>query len=232
MRYYRAKKKMATSHSTHTAADPNNPAPLRDTPINSCHTHHCCERKSSSRSTSSSSQSAVLRAHNTSRRQSQASSAAQTYSSSSSWRQRAAHYARSQNVALRMSTMHVLAFVGCWTPYLVISLWHIFDSQSVDSVSPEVQDALFLTAVFNSCINPIVYGGFYFTALKRRRAKKGRNGWSVRNRQESGNQLTRQNRSLLALSPARSLSGNVNQSQGLGRTTSFLQVRTSVQQFE
>ena len=58
--------------------------------------------------------------------------------------------------------MHVLAFVGCWTPYLVISLWHILDPQSVESVSAEVQDALFLTAVFNSCIDPLVYGGFYF----------------------------------------------------------------------
>lgn len=71
-------------------------------------------------------------------------------------------FARSQTVALRMSTMHVLAFVGCWTPYLVISLWHILNPQSVESVSAEVQDALFLTAVFNSCIDPLVYGGFYF----------------------------------------------------------------------
>ena len=30
------------------------------------------------------------------------------------------------------------------------------------------QDALFLTAVFNSCLNPLVYGGFYFKALTRR----------------------------------------------------------------
>jgi gonadotropin-releasing hormone receptor len=74
-------------------------------------------------------------------------------------------FARSQTVALRMSTMHVLAFVGCWTPYLVISLWHILDPQSVESVSAEVQDALFLTAVFNSCIDPLVYGGFYFKVI-------------------------------------------------------------------
>ena len=78
-------------------------------------------------------------------------------------RNRQMRFARSQTVALRMSTTHVLAFVGCWTPYLVISAWHIVDPEGVGKdVSPEVQDALFLTAVFNSCINPLVYGGFYF----------------------------------------------------------------------
>ena len=66
------------------------------------------------------------------------------------------------NVALKMSTIHVTTFVACWTPYLVISLWHILDADSVQKVSPIVQDILFLTAVLNSCINPFVYGGFYF----------------------------------------------------------------------
>ena len=76
-------------------------------------------------------------------------------------------FARSQTVALRMSTTHVLAFVGCWTPYLVISAWHIVDPEGVvNDVAPEVQDALFLTAVFNSCINPLVYGGFYFRSVQ------------------------------------------------------------------
>ena len=77
---------------------------------------------------------------------------------------------RTQNVALRMSCMHVVAFVACWTPYLVISLWHIFDDKSVEKVSPFVQDALFLTAVLNSCINPFVYGGFYIRKFTRRGA--------------------------------------------------------------
>ena len=41
----------------------------------------------------------------------------------------------------------------------------------MNSLQPFVfffQDALFLTAVFNSCLNPLVYGGFYFKALTRR----------------------------------------------------------------
>ena len=60
-----------------------------------------------------------------------------------------------------MSSIHVTTFVACWTPYLVISLWHIFDEKTVQNVSPIVQDILFLTAVLNSCLNPFVYGGFY-----------------------------------------------------------------------
>ena len=78
-------------------------------------------------------------------------------------------------VALRMSAIHVLAFLACWTPYLVISLWHIIDEDSVEKVNPTVQDALFLTAVFNSCINPVVYGGFYFRALTKKTIQRSRN---------------------------------------------------------
>lgn len=68
------------------------------------------------------------------------------------------------NVALRMSIVHVLAFVFCWTPYLIMSAWYLADPEGgVSVVPPEVQDGLFLTAVCNSCLNPVVYGGFYFT---------------------------------------------------------------------
>jgi len=82
-------------------------------------------------------------------------------------RNRTLRFARSQTVALRMSTVHVLAFVGCWTPYLIISAWHIVDPDGVsEDVPAGVQDALFLTAVFNSCLNPLVYGGFYFRYVK------------------------------------------------------------------
>lgn len=71
-----------------------------------------------------------------------------------------------------MSTLHVLAFVGCWTPYLVISLWHVVDPESANAkVSPIAQDCLFLTAVFNSCLNPVVYGGFYLKAMRKAKTR-------------------------------------------------------------
>ena len=69
-----------------------------------------------------------------------------------------------------MSFFHVTTFVACWTPFLVISLWHICDEKTVQNVSPIVQDILFLTAVLNSCLNPFVYGGFYVRNVKRRRS--------------------------------------------------------------
>ena len=90
-------------------------------------------------------------------------------------RNRPSRYLRKQSanvVALRMSAIHVLAFLACWTPYLVISLWHIIDEASAEKVNPTVQDALFLTAVFNSCINPVVYGGFYFRSFTKRTMRR------------------------------------------------------------
>ena len=61
-----------------------------------------------------------------------------------------------------MSVIHVAAFLVCWTPFLVIQLWHILDERGIEAVSSIVQDILFLLAYLNSCLNPIVYGGFYF----------------------------------------------------------------------
>ena len=92
------------------------------------------------------------------------------YPNNISCQNRSARFARSQTVALRMSVVHVVAFVSCWTPHLVISVWHLVDPESVNTmVAPEIQDVLFLTAVFNSCVDPLVYGGFYFKQAKSHR---------------------------------------------------------------
>ena len=36
-----------------------------------------------------------------------------------------------------------------------------------------VQDVLFLLAYLNSCLNPVVYGGFYFKNFRKRRPQNG-----------------------------------------------------------
>lgn len=77
------------------------------------------------------------------------------------------------SVALRMSVIHVSTFIVCWTPFLVIQLWHIVDKESAKGVSPIVQDILFLLAYLNSCLNPVVYGGFYFKNFRKRRPQNG-----------------------------------------------------------
>ncbi|XP_013383578.1 gonadotropin-releasing hormone II receptor isoform X1 [Lingula anatina] len=61
---------------------------------------------------------------------------------------------------LKMTVMIVLFFVICWTPYYVISAWFWFDSESAKKVDSKIQRAMFLLAVSNSCINPVVYGMF------------------------------------------------------------------------
>nr|AKA95272.1 adipokinetic hormone receptor 1A [Crassostrea gigas]CAP17413.1 G Protein coupled receptor [Crassostrea gigas] len=60
---------------------------------------------------------------------------------------------------LKMTLVIVSVFVICWTPYFVLSAWW-FDSDSASQLDPKVQRGLFLFAVSNSCMDPIVYGMF------------------------------------------------------------------------
>ena len=46
-------------------------------------------------------------------------------------------------------------------------------------MSPIVQDVLFLLAYLNSCLNPVVYGGFYFKNFRKSRSLP-QNGFIVR----------------------------------------------------
>nr|AKA95275.1 adipokinetic hormone receptor 1D [Crassostrea gigas] len=61
---------------------------------------------------------------------------------------------------LKMTLVIVSVFVICWTPYFVLSAWWWFDSDSASQLDPKVQRGLFLFAVSNSCMDPIVYGMF------------------------------------------------------------------------
>ncbi|XP_061174212.1 adipokinetic hormone/corazonin-related peptide receptor variant I-like isoform X2 [Saccostrea echinata] len=61
---------------------------------------------------------------------------------------------------LKMTLVIVSVFVICWTPYFVLSTWWWFDRESASQLDPKVQRGLFLFAVSNSCMDPIVYGMF------------------------------------------------------------------------
>ncbi|GIY32900.1 g_PROTEIN_RECEP_F1_2 domain-containing protein [Caerostris extrusa] len=63
---------------------------------------------------------------------------------------------------LKMTCLIVVSFFCCWTPYVVIHLWYLFDSKSAESLDTRIQSFLFMFAVFNSCINPLVYGSYIF----------------------------------------------------------------------
>ncbi|RUS88620.1 hypothetical protein EGW08_003646 [Elysia chlorotica] len=67
---------------------------------------------------------------------------------------------RAKSRTLKMTCVIVGAYVLCWTPYFVISAWYYFDRESARKVPTKVQRGLFIFAVSNSCINPIVYGMF------------------------------------------------------------------------
>ncbi|XP_055927955.1 adipokinetic hormone/corazonin-related peptide receptor variant I-like [Argiope bruennichi] len=67
---------------------------------------------------------------------------------------------RARARTLRMTIIIVLTFFWCWTPYVVMVLWYLFDPESADKVDSRVQSSLFMFAVSNSCVNPLVYGSY------------------------------------------------------------------------
>ncbi|KAK9506694.1 hypothetical protein O3M35_008582 [Rhynocoris fuscipes] len=73
---------------------------------------------------------------------------------------------RARARTLKMTVTIVLAFIWCWTPYVVMTLWYMFDRESAEKVDPRLQDALFIMAVSNSCMNPLVYGSYALKCQK------------------------------------------------------------------
>ncbi|CAM1293345.1 GNRHR (predicted) [Pycnogonum litorale] len=70
---------------------------------------------------------------------------------------------------IKMTSVIVTAFVVCWTPYYVICLWHWFFKSSATKIDKKIQKILFIFAVSNSCLNPLVYG--YFSVVSNARRK-------------------------------------------------------------
>lgn len=91
---------------------------------------------------------------------------------------------RARARTLKMTITIVAAFVWCWTPYVVMTLWYMFDREGASQVDTHVQDALFIMAVSNSCVNPLVYGSY---AIDFKRECSRCCAWSVR----SGQKLAR-----------------------------------------
>ncbi|CAC5408036.1 GNRHR [Mytilus coruscus] len=84
---------------------------------------------------------------------------------------------------LKMTLVIVTVFILCWTPYFFMAAWWWIDKHSAQAINPKVQRGLFIFAVSNSCIDPIVYG--MFTTAFRREARKWR-GWFKRRLSEMG----------------------------------------------
>lgn len=67
---------------------------------------------------------------------------------------------RAKRRTLKMTVIIVIVFIVCWTPYYIMCMWWWLDKESALKVDQRIQKGLFLFAVTNSCMNPIVYGAF------------------------------------------------------------------------
>ncbi|CAL8100508.1 unnamed protein product [Orchesella dallaii] len=72
----------------------------------------------------------------------------------------ASNITRARRKTLWLSMVIVTVFVICWTPYVTMTLWYMFDFETAANVDPRIHEALFVTAVSNSCVNPIIYGNY------------------------------------------------------------------------
>uniref|UniRef100_A0A8D0F1K2 Gonadotropin-releasing hormone receptor n=1 Tax=Strix occidentalis caurina TaxID=311401 RepID=A0A8D0F1K2_STROC len=69
---------------------------------------------------------------------------------------------RARMRTLKMSIVIVLTFVVCWTPYYLLGLWYWFSPEMLtrETVPPSLSHILFLFGLFNTCLDPLVYGLF------------------------------------------------------------------------
>ncbi|KAI8750677.1 gonadotropin-releasing hormone II receptor [Biomphalaria glabrata] len=68
---------------------------------------------------------------------------------------------------LKMTSCIVGVFILCWTPYFAIILYHWIAKESAKALNDKVKRVLFIFAVSNSCMDPLVYGMFTTTFRKK-----------------------------------------------------------------
>ncbi|XP_064110501.1 vasopressin V1a receptor-like isoform X2 [Macrobrachium nipponense] len=73
---------------------------------------------------------------------------------------------RARTRTLRMTFIIVMAFIWCWTPYALGTLWNFIDPETFHSMNQQVQDILFIIAVSNSVVNPIIYGRYSISCCR------------------------------------------------------------------
>nr|BAC97836.1 gonadotropin-releasing hormone receptor 1 [Oryzias latipes] len=62
---------------------------------------------------------------------------------------------------LKMSVVIVVGFIVCWTPYYLLGLWYWFFPDDLEGkVSHSLTHILFIFGLFNTCLDPIIYGLF------------------------------------------------------------------------
>ncbi|XP_061567528.1 putative gonadotropin-releasing hormone II receptor [Cololabis saira] len=62
---------------------------------------------------------------------------------------------------LKMSIVIVICFIVCWTPYYLLGLWYWFCPDDLEGkVSHSLTHILFIFGLFNTCLDPVIYGLF------------------------------------------------------------------------
>ncbi|MEE6491621.1 hypothetical protein FKM82_016301 [Ascaphus truei] len=69
---------------------------------------------------------------------------------------------RTRMRTLKMSLVIVLTFIVCWTPYYLLGIWYWFSPEMLtrEKVPPSLSHMLFLFGLFNTCLDPVIYGLF------------------------------------------------------------------------
>ncbi|KAI6073015.1 Gonadotropin-releasing hormone II receptor-like protein [Aix galericulata] len=93
---------------------------------------------------------------------------------------------RARMRTLRMSIAIVLTFIVCWTPYYLLGLWYWFSPEMLtrQKVPPALSHILFLFGLFNTCLDPLVYG--LFTVHLRRELRRACRCGRRRQEQDGG----------------------------------------------
>lgn len=63
-----------------------------------------------------------------------------------------------QSRVLKEAFIIILAFIICWSPYVIAVIWYQIDRNSASQINQDLQAILFMFAVSNSCVNPYIYG--------------------------------------------------------------------------
>uniref|UniRef100_A0A3Q3RSS7 Type II GnRH receptor n=1 Tax=Mastacembelus armatus TaxID=205130 RepID=A0A3Q3RSS7_9TELE len=73
---------------------------------------------------------------------------------------------------LKMSIVIVICFIVCWTPYYLLGLWYWFFPDDLEGkVSHSLTHILFIFGLFNTCLDPIIYGLFTLRFCKGLRSR-------------------------------------------------------------
>ncbi|GFT90475.1 g_PROTEIN_RECEP_F1_2 domain-containing protein [Nephila pilipes] len=68
---------------------------------------------------------------------------------------------KTRSRTLKMTCLLIFSFICCWTPLTTTEIWYLTISNSADALDTRIQSYMYIIAVFNFCVNPLVYGSYF-----------------------------------------------------------------------